>query len=127
MKGVGSRLARIAYQVLRSQAKPVGWSIQTRTEESSTRQSSFVHALIVAGLLDSNDDGAFSNWMHRFGEHDIGSHIDEQLGSEEGTYKGESRSTNKLSYERLSIYKDAHNGFSLIGADEEGNLIEELD
>jgi hypothetical protein len=42
------------------------------------RQSD-VRALKAAGLLDSND-GAFSKWMHLFGERDIGVHDDEQLG-----------------------------------------------
>jgi hypothetical protein len=44
----------------------------------STRQSSG-RAIKANGLLDSND-GAVSKWMHRFGEHDIGRHIDEALG-----------------------------------------------
>jgi hypothetical protein len=60
----------------------------------SMRQSS-VRALKAAGLLDSNDD-AFSNWMHRFGDHNIGGHIDEQLGLEERTSEGKSRSRTKI-------------------------------
>jgi hypothetical protein len=36
------------------------------------------------------NDGAFSKQMHRFGEHDIGSHIDEQLGLDEGTMQEKS-------------------------------------
>jgi hypothetical protein len=50
---------------------------------------SYVRALEAAGLLDSNlNDGAFSNWMHR--------HIDEHLGLEEGTSKGNSRSRTRI-------------------------------
>jgi hypothetical protein len=40
-------------------------------QDMATRQL-YVHALEAGGLLDSND-GAFSKWMHRFGEDDIGS------------------------------------------------------
>jgi hypothetical protein len=69
----GGRLTR---EVLRSQAKPVAQS-KRGAKEMSSRQS-YVHALKAAALLDSND-GAFSKWMHRFGERDIGSHIDKQL------------------------------------------------
>jgi hypothetical protein len=46
---------------------------------TATERQLHVHELIAAGLYYSND-GAFSKWMHRFREHDIGSHIDEQLG-----------------------------------------------
>jgi hypothetical protein len=48
-----------------------------------TRQL-YVRALKAAGDYCVSNDGAFSMWMHRFGEHDIGLHIDEQLGLEEG-------------------------------------------
>jgi hypothetical protein len=49
--------------------------------------------LKAAGLLDSND-GAFGMWMHRFGEHDIVGHIDEQLlRLEEETYNGKKAAT----------------------------------
>jgi hypothetical protein len=83
----------LSSRVLRSQAKPVGQS-KGGAKEMSTRQS-YVRALKAAGLLDCND-GAFSNWMHRFGEHDIGCHIDERLGLEEGTYGGKSRSRTRI-------------------------------
>ena len=82
----GGRLTR---QVFRSQAQPVGQS-KRRAKEIYMRQS-YVHALKAAGLLNSKD-GAFSKWMHRFGEHDSGCHVDEQLGLEGGTYEGKSLS-----------------------------------
>jgi hypothetical protein len=77
----GGRLTR---EVLRSHAKPVG-ALKRVPKEASMRRS-YVRALKVAGLLGSSD-GAFSKWMHRFGERDIGLYIDEQLGLEEGTYE----------------------------------------
>jgi hypothetical protein len=86
----GGRLTR---ETLRSQAKPVGQS-KRGAKEMSRRQSSG-HARKAAGLLDSNDD-AFGKWMHRFGEHEIGGHIDEQLGLEEVTYEGKSRSKTRI-------------------------------
>jgi hypothetical protein len=46
----------------------------------------YVRALKDAGLLLDSTDGAFRKWMHRFGEHDSGRHIDEQLGLEEETH-----------------------------------------
>jgi hypothetical protein len=51
------------------------------------RRQSYVRTLKAAGLEDSNSkDGAFSKWMHRFGEHGgIGRRIDQQLGLEKGT------------------------------------------
>jgi hypothetical protein len=34
----------------------------------------------AAGLLDkTSTDGAYGKWIHRFGQHDIGLHIDENL------------------------------------------------
>jgi hypothetical protein len=40
----------------------------------------------AAGLLDSTStDGSYDTWMHRFGQYDIGLHIDAQLGLEAGT------------------------------------------
>ena len=81
--------------VLRSQSKPAGQS-KRGAKEISTRQS-HARALKAAGLLDStSQDGVFSKWMHRFGEHDIGSHIDEQLGLEKRTYEGKSRSKTRI-------------------------------
>jgi hypothetical protein len=72
----GGRLTR---EVLRSHAKPVGAIKQCR-KETSTR-TSYVRTLRVAGLLDkSSSDRAGGKWMHRFGLHDIGLHIDENLG-----------------------------------------------
>jgi hypothetical protein len=71
-------------------------------KEMPTRQS-YVRALTAAELLDYND-GASSKWMHRFGERDIGRHLDEHLGLEEVTMKekvtagrGSQTTTNKLS------------------------------
>ncbi len=81
----GGRLTR---EVLRSHARPVG-AIKRGPKEMSTRKS-YVRTLRAAGLLDktSKDSaGAYAKWMHRFGEHDSGRHIDEQLGLE-GTDEG---------------------------------------
>jgi hypothetical protein len=47
----------------------------------STRRS-YVRTLRPAGLLDktsSDSAGAYDKWIHRFGQHDIGLHIDENL------------------------------------------------
>jgi hypothetical protein len=74
----GGRLTR---EVLRSRAKPVG------AMDMSTKKS-FVRTLRAAGLLDKTSyDGAYGKWIHRFGQHDIGLHIDENLGLEAGTGK----------------------------------------
>lgn len=51
-----------------------------------TRQL-YVRALKAAGDYCVSNDGAFSMWMHRFGEHDIGHHVDRTTWTrEEGTY-----------------------------------------
>jgi hypothetical protein len=59
-----------------------------RSNEKSTTQSD-VRVLKATGLLDSNfNDGTFSESMHRFGERDIGRHIDDSsldFMTEEGT------------------------------------------
>jgi hypothetical protein len=51
----------------------VGQSVHTRAKRDVNR------ALNAAGLLDSNDGAFCYKRMHSFEEHDIGSHIDEQL------------------------------------------------
>jgi hypothetical protein len=71
-------------EVMRSHAKPVAGS-KRGAKEKSTRQPSF-HVQKAAVFSELHNDGAFSKWMHRSGEHDIGRHIDEHLGLEEGTY-----------------------------------------
>jgi hypothetical protein len=60
----------------------------------SARQS-YIRALQAVGLLDS-DDGAFSMWKDRLGGHNIGCRLDEQLGLEDGTYEGKSRSRARI-------------------------------
>jgi hypothetical protein len=90
----GGRLTR---EVLRSQAKPL-CAIKKGRKEMSTR-SSYVRTLRAAGLLDktSKDSaGAYAKWMHRFGQRDIGLHIDESLGLEAGTYHGKRRNTTRI-------------------------------
>jgi hypothetical protein len=70
----GSRLTR---EVLRSHAKPEGALKRgTKTDER----------LKATVLLDStSNDGVFDKWSHRFGQRDIGLHIDEHLGLQAGT------------------------------------------
>jgi hypothetical protein len=91
----GGRLTR---EVLRSHGKPVG-AIKRGRKETSTR-TSYVRTLRAAGLLDKTStdgaDGANGKWMHRFGQHDIGLHIDENLGQEAGTYDGKRRNTTRI-------------------------------
>jgi hypothetical protein len=74
---------KLTQEVLRSQAYVVAQS-KRGANEMSTRQSN-VSALKAAGLLDScstsnSNDGALGKCIYRFGERDIGLHIDEQLG-----------------------------------------------
>jgi hypothetical protein len=58
---------------------------------------SYVRTLTAAGLLDlTSTDGAFGKWIHRFGLHDIGLHIDAKLGLEAGTYDGKRRNTTRI-------------------------------
>jgi hypothetical protein len=58
---------------------------------------SYVRTLRAAGLLDkTSTDGAFDKWIHRFGQHDMGLHIEENLGLEAGTYDGKRRNTTKI-------------------------------
>jgi hypothetical protein len=65
--------------VMRSHAKPVG-AIKRGPKVMSTRKS-YVRTLRAAGLLDKTSrDGTYDKWIHRFGQHDIGLHIDENLG-----------------------------------------------
>jgi hypothetical protein len=90
----GGRLTR---EVLRSQARPVG-AIKKGRKQTSTR-SSYVRTLRAAGLLDKtskDSGGAYHKWMHRFGQRDIGLHIDENLGLEAGTYHGKRRNTTRI-------------------------------
>jgi hypothetical protein len=62
----------------------------------STRKS-YVRTLRGAGLLEKpSTDGAYGKWIHRFGQHDIGLHIDENLGLEAGTYDGKRRNTTRI-------------------------------
>jgi hypothetical protein len=55
---------RLTLEVLRSHAKPVG-ALKRGPKTMSTRKFD-VRILKVVGLLESND-GAFDNWMNRFG------------------------------------------------------------
>jgi hypothetical protein len=62
-------------------------------------RKSYVRTLRAAGLPDktsSDDAGAYDKWIHRFGQHDIGLHIDESLGLEAGTYDGKRRNTTRI-------------------------------
>jgi hypothetical protein len=66
-------------------------SLKKGPKAMSTRQS-YVRRLKASGLLDStSNDGAFRKWMHRFGERDIVSHVDEQLRLEEGKSSSRTR------------------------------------
>jgi hypothetical protein len=59
---------------------------------------------LITGLYSTSTDGAFDEWMHRFGE---GLHIGEHLGLEAGTYRLHHRPTNKL----LNTWNDSrHKG-----------------
>ena len=90
----GGRLTR---EVLRSHARPVG-AIKRGPKEMPTRKS-YVRTLRAAGLLDktSKDSAsAYAKWIHRFGQHDIGLHIDENLGLEARTYYGKRRNTTRI-------------------------------
>jgi hypothetical protein len=88
----GGRLTR---EVLRSHAKPVG-ALKRGPKEMNTRMS-YVRTLKAAGLLDpTSTDGAYSKWMHRFGQHDIGLHIDAKLGLEARNYDGKRRNTTRI-------------------------------
>jgi hypothetical protein len=88
----GGRLTR---EVLRSHAKPLG-ELKRGPKEMSTRMS-HVRTLKAAGLLDpTSSDGAYGKWIHRFGQHDIGLHIDAKLGLEAGTYDGKRRNTTRI-------------------------------
>jgi hypothetical protein len=61
----------------------------------STKKS-YGRTLRAAGLLDKTSyDGAYGKWIHRFGQHDIGLHIDENLGLEAGTYDGKRHNTTR--------------------------------
>jgi hypothetical protein len=60
----------------------VGRSIQTKD-----KRVVYVYALKAAGLLDLTATALSASGCIDLGEHDIGSHIDEQLGLEEGTYE----------------------------------------
>jgi hypothetical protein len=87
----GKRVASFAaLSFVRSHAKPVG-AIKRGRKEMSTRKS-YVRTLRAAGLLDkTSTNGAYGKWIHWFGQHDIGLHIDENLGLEGGTYDGKRR------------------------------------
>jgi hypothetical protein len=100
-------LYRITRLLLYSYSRRLAFTSPTRgsnqrVPKEMTRQS-YVRALTAAELLDYND-GAFSKWMHRFGERDIGRHLDEHLGLEEVTIeenvttgRGSQTTTNRLS------------------------------
>jgi hypothetical protein len=88
----GGRLTR---EVLQSHAKPVG-ALKRGPKTMSTRKP-YVRTLKVAGSLDStSNDGAFDQWMHRFGQRDVGLCIDEHLGLETGTYEGKDRNKTRI-------------------------------
>jgi hypothetical protein len=58
-------------------------------------RKSYVRTLKAAGLLDSTEtDGDYAKWMHRFGQRDIGLHIDEHLRLEPGTYRYDGKRRN---------------------------------
>jgi hypothetical protein len=60
-------------------------------------RKTYVRTLKAAGLLDkTSTDGAYGKWTHRFGQHDIGIHFDENLGLEAGTYDGKRRNTTRI-------------------------------
>jgi hypothetical protein len=86
---------RLTPEVLRSHAKPVG-VIKRGRKETSTRKS-YVRILRAAELRGkTSSDSAYGMWIHRFGQRDIGLHIDENLGLEAGTYDGKRRNATRI-------------------------------
>jgi hypothetical protein len=55
-----------------------------------------VHSAHIRNALLYHSAGAYAKWIHRFGQHDIGLHINENLGLEAGTYHGKRRNTTRI-------------------------------
>jgi hypothetical protein len=81
----GGRLTR---DILRSHAEPVLlYSVHSNEAQRRCLRDSLTRPYTkAAGLLNSTSNhGTFGKWMHRFGQRDIGLHINERLGLEAGS------------------------------------------